>query len=295
MGYIVEHSGNIGVVKIGYRRYFSQSFLLSADRHWDNPMSNHAMQLKHLRRAKRINAGIIDIGDFFCAMQGRYDKRSNKDALRPEHRANDYFDSLINTAEEFFSPYANNFITVGMGNHETEIEKHHEINLTNRLVKRLNEHKNLDQSRHKIYNGQYSGWIVFEFKNENGSQETKKLWYIHGYGGGGPVTKGVIQSNRRAVYLPNADFVVTGHIHEYWNLEIVKLQLDKILNTPKYAVTHEVQEHIQLPTYKDEYSSGSGGWHIQTGKPPKPLGAVWLTFTKTKEDDHIQYSISRAR
>ena len=37
--------------------------LLSADRHWDNPKSDHELQIEHLEEAKRRNAIIIDAGD----------------------------------------------------------------------------------------------------------------------------------------------------------------------------------------------------------------------------------------
>ena len=36
--------------------------------------------------------------------------------------------------------------------------------------------------------------------------------------------------------------------------------------------------YIRTGTYKDEYGEGAGGFHIERGRPPKPLGAVWLRF-----------------
>jgi hypothetical protein len=39
-------------------------------------------------------------------------------------------------------------------------------------------------------------------------------------------------------------------------------------------------------TYKEEYGAGEGGWHIETGKPPKPLGAWWLRFTWSRSRVH---------
>jgi hypothetical protein len=39
-------------------------------------------------------------------------------------------------------------------------------------------------------------------------------------------------------------------------------------------------------TYKDEYGSGLGGWHIERGAPPKPLGGYWmrLSFSLVKDE-----------
>ena len=60
-------------------------FLLSGDRHHDNPHADHALELKHLEMARSRNAGIIDVGDMHCAMEGKFDPRRNKAGIREEH------------------------------------------------------------------------------------------------------------------------------------------------------------------------------------------------------------------
>jgi hypothetical protein len=59
-------------------------------------------------------------------MQGRWDKRADKSALRPEHQGNNYFDLIVETAAEFYKPYLQHFAVMGRGNHETAIAKQHE-------------------------------------------------------------------------------------------------------------------------------------------------------------------------
>lgn len=286
MVYTVEHkSRNVAIVRVPYITRFEQKFLLTADRHWDNPHSNWEMQARHLDLAKRYKAGVIDIGDFFCAMQGKYDKRSKKDDLRPEHKRTDYLDALVETAEKFFKPYASQFIMIGMGNHETSILEKHETNLTNNLVNRLNHHGG------NVYNGGYSGWISFEFVHERqGHVIQKRLWYIHGYGGGGPVTRGVIQTNRKAVYLPDPDIVISGHTHDEWIMPISRTRLT--VDNRQYL---DEQIHVQIPTYKDEYNDGYEGFHIEKGRPPKPIGAIWMRFFKEDARSPIEVDFTKAR
>lgn len=282
---VQRKSRNIAVVRIPYRNHFEQRFLCSADRHWDNPLSDHEMQIKHLNLALRYKAGIFDFGDLFCAMQGKWDKRSRKSELRVEHKRDDYLDSLVDTAADFFEPYAQRIIMLGMGNHETGVLKKHEVNLTNRLCTVLNE-----RTGSNIYNGGYSGWIHFQFVNEkNGHVTHKKLWYIHGYGGGGPVTRGVIQSNRKAVYLPDADFVVSGHTHDQWILPIARTRLNDC-SVQKL----DEQIHISIPTYKDEYNDGYLGFHVESGRGPKPIGAIWMKFFKDSSTSPIECSFYKA-
>ncbi len=287
MVYTVEQKArNVAIVTIPYDQKFEQKFLLTSDRHWDNPHSDQNLQKRHLELAKRYQAGVIDIGDLFCAMQGKYDKRSKKDDLRVEHKVPDYLDALVHTATDFFAPYAVNIITLGMGNHETGILKHHETNLTNNLVNSLNQRKQT-----KIYNGGYSGWLIFKFLHKRtGKVQFKKLWYIHGYGGGGPVTRDLIQTNRKAVYTPDADIVITGHTHDEWIMPIVRQRI----TDDGVQYLHE-QVHVKIPTYKDEYNDGFDGFHIEKGRPPKPVGAIWMKFHKETATSKIEVDFSKAR
>ncbi len=249
--------------------------LLSFDRHHDNPKSDNAMEKRHLELAKKRNAIIIDGGDLFCAMQGKYDKRSDKSDLKNEHKAGNYLDRLVSTAADFYAPYAHLFAIIAPGNHETSILKRHETNLTERLVQTLN-----DRTGSNIKVGGFSGWIKFQIGCFAQSLAIN-LWYHHGYGGDAPVTKGVIQTNRQAVYLPDAHIVATGHTHNEWQFPIPRLRL-----TNKGKVYHDEQLHLKVPSYKEEYVDGYGGWHIERGGPPKPTGAVWLRLSARKTTEN---------
>ena len=261
----------------------NQWFLLSSDRHWDNPSSNLKLQKKHLDLARERNAKILDFGDLFCVMQGKYDRRSSKSHLRPEHQVDNYLDAVINTAVDWFSPYADMFALVSEGNHESAIRRHHETDLIERFVTTLN-YKNGTQ----LTRGLYTGWVRFRFIRSSGSgSRVLNLNYTHGYGGGGPVTKGTIQANRKAVYLPDANFCVSGHIHEQWLLTQPRERIGM-----KGNLYIDEQVHICLPTYKEEYLIGQD-FHRERGRPPKPLGAYWLRFYM--ERDEIKYEFIRAK
>ncbi len=74
-------------------------FLLSGDRHHDNPHADHELEKLHLDQAVERRAGIIDVGDLHCAMEGKFDPRRNKSGIREEHAlAADYLDSLVRHA-----------------------------------------------------------------------------------------------------------------------------------------------------------------------------------------------------
>lgn len=228
---------------------WSQRFLLRSDAHHDNIDSRWDLEKDHLEEAKKIGAGVLDCGDLFCAMQGKYDYRSDKSKCRPEHQVNDYLDALVYTATDFYQPYAKNFIMLGIGNHETAIAKRHETNLSQRLADRLN-----DRAGSSIQVLGYSGWVRFQFRIHKTSYYRQVLWYTHGYGGGGPVTEDMIQSSRQRVYVENADIMISGHVHRSWLQEYVKLRCKE-----NGQVERREGWYCKLPTYKDAYKTGEGG------------------------------------
>jgi hypothetical protein len=259
---------------------WEQWFLLVTDRHLDNPHADRALMRKHLDQAKERRAGVMEAGDLFCAMQGRDDKRGSKSGVRPEDANSSYFDSIVKSADEFFSPWAENFVMISPGNHETAVKKRHETDLTQRLVERMRTRGS------KVMLGTYSGWIRFMFTARTSHRQSVAMAYHHGYGGGGPVTRGVIDTNRMAVYLPDADLIWTGHSHDEWKVPISRERLSQA-GIPYL----DKAIHFRTPGYKDEYSPHEG-FHIEKGRGPKPVGAAWLRFYY--ESDKIRYSITEA-
>jgi len=242
---------------------YEQWYLLIGDVHWDNPLCNRKLLTRHLDEAKAKDAGILCVGDWYCAMQGKYDPRADKSMLRPEHQTEPYLDALVDTAAEYLEPYAEHIVMLADGNHETSIRRKLETDLLERLAHLL----------HVPHMG-YSGFVryMFAMKDNRGRRTRRVMYWHHGSGGGGPVTKGTIQSNRRAVMLRDTDIVVSGHIHEQWMLIIPQVWI----NTHGKMMTTE-QWHVQVPTYKQEFTP-EGGFHVERGRPPKPLGGWWLHF-----------------
>lgn len=205
---IEERARNIHAIRVELPRVGDEAWgLLQSDVHWDNPKCDRDTLKEHLDEAADRGAFILDNGDWFCAMQGKWDKRANKSDLRPEHQSATYLDALVDTSAEYLAPYAPYLGVRGFGNHETGILKRHETHLTERLVERIKA----KHPKSPVKLGGYGGWIVIEVRYGGTRIHPFKLHYHHGHGGGGPVTRGVIQTNRMAVYLADADIVWTGH------------------------------------------------------------------------------------
>jgi len=267
-----------------------QRILLQSDVHEDNPHTDRDLLETHLDQADGFDAPVLDNGDWFCAMQGRWDPRANKDDLRPEHRTARYLDSLIETAAARYKRYQHLFTVRGKGNHETAILKRHETDLTERFVERLKA-----QGAKDVYTGGYAGWVVVNVIHGKNNEKPFKLHYHHGWGGGGPVTRGVIQTNRMAAYLADADIVFTGHTHDSWQMVIPRIRL----NQDCTQVQHTRQTYVRVGGYKAEYRNGEGGWAVEKGMPPKPLGSAWVIFKHVPGHNggrsYVDYDIVEAK
>ena len=252
-------------------------FLLQSDEHWDSTHCDRKLLTRHHTEAVERGAGILKFGDTFDCMGGRWDKRSDKSNLRPEHQHGDYIDALVRTAADYYQPFASNILLFGDGNHETAMRKAHETDLIERLCATLN-----DRTGACIQHGGYSGWVRFIFKRCE-QRASRRLWYFHGSGGGGPVTQDMIQGNRQQVYVENADVMVFGHTHDCWSMERPKLRLNDM-----GVVEHRTLLQAKCASYKDAYREGRGSWEVERGMPPKPLGGWWLHVTWRDEAPHLE-------
>lgn len=271
-------------IKIDYAHgEWEQWALITSDVHSDNPHSRIDLYKKHLKQAKARGAFVMDFGDWFDAMQGRNDRRSNKSDLKPSNTEGAYFNALVRDGYDILKPFKDNLALWGKGNHESAVLKHNEIDLTEMLVDRLSA------AGSPIVAGTYRGWIRFHFNNNGGSKRGIKAYYTHGAGGGGPVTKGVIGTNRKAVYVRDADLVIQGHIHEEWVIPITQVGIDWVGNEKIYT-----QNHVTIPGYKSEFLNCGGGFHHEKGGVPKPTGAFWIRFYWSTEHKTIRYQLIKA-
>jgi len=258
---------------------WEQWFYLGSDHHYDNRHADLKLLRSHLDRATERNALAFIVGDVFCAMQGKYDPRKSVSDARPEHMvADNYLDLITEDAVKFYGQYARNIVAISKGNHETAMIDRCGVDLVNRLAYGLNvEHGGAVQSM------PYSGYVRFMFTAQKTKRSSRKLYFHHGAGGGGPVTKGVIQTNRQAVYLPDADIVVNGHTHDAWVMPLPRERM-----SAQGVLSQDLLWFVRTPSYKAEY--GADGWHDRRWGAPKPLGCVWLRMYFDGNDVQMEFT-----
>ncbi len=245
------------------------TILVQSDEHWDNPHSRNDLAAKHMQEAVDINAPIIKLGDQLCMMSGRYDPRRSRGGIKPEHDKPDYIGAVVSGYADYLKPYAANIAFMGQGNHELSILKNNETDPTARVCERLRQYGS------NVIEGGIGGWIIVRvFVTKTTVISTAIHWH-HGSGGGGPVTKGVISSNRKAASVGSeASVFLGGHIHESWCVELCRDRLN--MKTGRTYIDSALA--ITSPTYKQEFDPAGSSWHSLQGRPPKPLGGTWLDF-----------------
>jgi len=243
----------------------SAKFMLTSDEHLDNKHCQRDLFRKHLERAVTETQGIIQNGDLMCLMQGKYDRRSDRSQLMSEFQGNNYLDSVADYTIGFLEPYAHKFILIGRGNHETSILKHHETDMTDRVVGALNH-----SGEHKILSGGYGGWVLFRMRCGK-HQKTIRLLRHHGWGGAARMSKGVLDSSRMAAEFPDAHIVMLGHKHTEY---IMPVPRNRITDMGKHSCDEQL--HLRIPGYKAGANDLYEGWEVEKGFPPTTIGCMAL-------------------
>ena len=277
---LIKHGKNVHELQL---EHTNQIAMLS-DLHWDNPKCDQDLLKKHLDYCKENSIPIMINGDMFCLMQGRGDNRRNKNDIRPEHNNARYLDSIVETAVEWFAPYADILTVIGYGNHETAIIKWQETDILQRFVDllNLNCHSN-------VQTGGYGGWLIVKIMKHNKAFPFK-IKYFHGSGGGGVVTKGALNLTRALEMYEGFDVFTMGHIHENSCRNDVR---DTLIYLTKngYKVEHKYLHSMITGTYKEEYQEGAYGWHVERAAPVKPLGGRILDLNiERKQKDGQDFS-----
>ena len=268
---LIKHEKNIHELRVEGSSFRMGMF---SDIHWDNPKCDWNLLKHDLDFCLKNEIPIMFNGDTFCLMQGAYDPRKMKGDIRPEHNNARYFDSIIETAVDFFLPYANLITVVGYGNHETSITKRQETDVIQRFVTLLNY-----KAGSNVMTGGYGGWLIITqlIKASSNITQATKIKYFHGSGGGGLVTKGALNLTRAMDMYEGYDVFTMGHIHENSARNDVR---DSINFHPSkgYYYNHKQIHSMITGTYKEEYINGLYGWHVERGAPMKPVGGRVLTI-----------------
>ena len=249
---------------LDYQLYQKDRYcLFISDVHLDSVHCDRVKLKQHLDLALERNAKVFIFGDLLDLMQGKYDPRSNKADLNPKYNTARYIDEVIKDVVEFLTPYKSILAFYSPGNHETSVEKRIEYGIVDKICDKL-----------EMSQGNYSGYIYCRFFAylEEGTKVPLIIGYHHGYGQGGVVTRDSISTNRKAVYQPDCNILISGHTHDRWVIPISRNRISR------YGESVDQQWHIKTGTYQNA-PIDFNGYAIEKGLAPKSGAGIWMKYT----------------
>ena len=240
-----------------YSYYKNCTIRFLSDLHLDSPYTDLKKLKKLFDDAQKNQYKIVIIGDLLDVMGGKYDRRTTKGDIKPEHNTDNYINSVCESAADFLAPYIDDILLITAGNHEREIDKRMECYLLEFIDLYL--HKKTGKSIN--WTQDYAGYIRLHGKRKNAGESCPTtIFYNHGKDGNATMSFGVLNVKRNAAVI-DADIIVMGHIHKNFSLPLNRLYLSN-----RGIIKVKEQLHLQLGTSKE--SKGTDYFGARKGFDP---------------------------
>lgn len=257
---------------------------LMSDLHIGSASVDYELLQAELKDAREKGDRILINGDVFDLIIPSDKKRYRVDAVHPRLQ---YHTSPVNGAiewaAELLEPYADLIDMVGVGNHETAVEKYHGTDPVMILLHRLR------QRNPKIAHGNYGGFVIYRFEAETGANgHAYTIFYHHGSGGSSPITKGMIDFQRLSAWIEGADLIWIGHKHN-------RIFDGTIRKVKPAAVKDELEERtvncIMTGSYMDTYRVQSQADLFENGRKTQ-YAAEWGCAPQQKGGARIEIYVT---
>lgn len=267
---LIEHSRNVfEILAISTVNTTEIPIAFLSDVHWDSVHCDRNRLKRDLQEARKRGAIVHLVGDIFDFMQGRYDPRGHKSAVRPEFGVDNYFQEVLKKAAKWFAQFCKQMIISG-GNHESNILKRQEIDVLELFATYLRA------EGVEVLVGDYAGWTQVAIQRpDGGCRNTAWIQWHHGKGGGAKRSKGVLQVDLNQRENPDAHLSVEGHIHEKWMVPVTIRRINRISR----KVSRMRTVHLQCGTYKQ--MNPNAGWEAEKGFFEPNLGGWFATFRRS--------------
>lgn len=226
---------------------------LMSDLHIGAPQTDYAMIQRELDDALENNDRILINGDLLDLILPKDAKRYSPESVHPRlSRRTDIVNAVIEWGVELLGPVAHLIDMLGIGNHETATTRWHSIDPTLLILYELEKLAKERDPNHTIHYGGYTGFVDYRLRAYEGRGGSRwVLYYHHGSGGSAPVTKGLIDFNRKDVFV-DADMIWMGHKHNRLAVTVEKIRCPKAGDELDVRVVHHVMTGAYMRTYVNQ-------------------------------------------
>jgi hypothetical protein len=167
--------------------------------------------------AKGRGARVLLGGDLWDGILPGDRKRYDPSVLHPRLQGRaDVLNAAQEWAEELLMPYAGIIDGIGVGNHETAVEKHSSYDLCRPLVAALNRRREDMGRRTPVQYLGYTSFIQYPIKGRASAVRNVArytIWFTHGAGRGGGAGAALSKLGQASTYAA-ADVYWSGHFHQ---------------------------------------------------------------------------------
>jgi hypothetical protein len=233
-------------------------FHLMSDLHIGAAQVDYKLIQKEIDEVAESGDRLYINGDLLDLILPKDHKRYDPGALHPRiSRRADVVNAVVDWAVELLRPVATQIDMIGIGNHEAMITRHHSIDPTLLVIYELEKEVRAKNPNHVIHYGGYTGFVDVRVRVPHGNKEHHAtgyrwvLYYHHGSGAYAPVTKGLIDFNRKDTFV-DADLIWMGHKHNRLTVAVEKISCPLEGDHPAVKDVRHVMTGSYFLTYKGQ-------------------------------------------
>lgn len=273
---------------------------LMSDLHLGAAHVDYSLIEKELAEARDHGDRVALNGDVFDLILTKDLKRYSPDTILPalQGRA-DLVNAAVDLAVVLLAPVAGQIDMIGMGNHEAQVLHRHDTDPLLMLVERLRRHVPA-RSPHVIHYGGYGGFLDYRFRVGKRAARPQRfvLFYHHGWGGAAPVTKGMIDFNRKSTWA-DADAMWMGHKHNRWNGHVQRIGCPDSGDEPDVRDVRHIMTGAYFQTYRGQSQESvrrhgrRSNYAADAGMAPQGMGGARVTLEFAAADAPYQVKVTQ--
>ena len=230
---------------------------LMSDLHIGAAHVDYKLIERELEDALKNQDRVLINGDLLDLILPKDAKRYQPTAVHPRvGKRPDQINAAVEWAVELLEPVAHLIDMIGVGNHETAVQKWHSVDPTLLILYELEKISKQRDPEHVIHYGGYTGFMDYRVKARTDGTGGYRwiLYYHHGSGGAAPVTKGMIDFARKDVFI-EADFIWMGHKHNRLVSAVEKIRCPMSGEQPDVRAAYHCMTGAYFQTYMGQSQS----------------------------------------
>lgn len=271
---------------------------LMSDLHVGASQVDYKLIEREISEAKENGDRVLINGDLLDLILPKDHKRFSPTNLHPRISGrSDVINAAVMWAAELLAPVATQLDMLGIGNHEEVVTRYHGIDPTLLVIYELEKIIREKKSDHQIHYGGYTGFVDYRIrhlrKRKDPGGEARGggrwvLYYHHGSGAAAPVTKGMIDFNRKDTFV-DASAIWMGHKHNNWNGKVEKLSCPMSGDQPTVKEVRHIMTGAYFSTYQGQTQASvrthgrRSNYAADMGMAPQGKGGVRLILKLDRE------------